>query len=189
MSTSRSSALIDSSCTGYRPCTRRRPSLAATRPPAHSSVTHGAAVREVAPPTVAGAAFPARGGQPLTACHAPRQPQVHPRARGAALAGSTSMGPPSGSSPRVRGSRSRPSQGLSARGSMPARVGQPPSGPAGPGASSVYPRYAVIGRRRNVAARCAALHPAPTRTGGSPRRSGCDRGRAPWPDARVARTG
>ena len=63
MSTSRSSALIDSSCTGYRPCTRRRPSLQQQGPPVHSSVTHGAAVREVAPPTVAGAAFPACAGR------------------------------------------------------------------------------------------------------------------------------
>ena len=64
MSTSRSSALIESSCTGYRPCTRRRPSRQQQGPPStpQGSGKHGAAVRDVAPPTAADAAFPAAAG-------------------------------------------------------------------------------------------------------------------------------
>ena len=78
MSTSRSSALIDSSCTGYRPCTRRRPSLQQQGPPVHSSVTHGAAVRDVAPPTVAGAAFPACAGRTAAFSISIPRARVHP---------------------------------------------------------------------------------------------------------------
>ena len=64
MLTSPSSALIDSSRTGYRSCTRRRPSLQQQGPPStpQGSGKHGAAVRDVAPPTAAGAAFPAATG-------------------------------------------------------------------------------------------------------------------------------
>ena len=64
MLTSPSSALIDSSRTGYRSCTRRRPSLQQQGPPStpQGSGKHGAAVRDDAPPTAAGAAFPAAAG-------------------------------------------------------------------------------------------------------------------------------
>ena len=47
--------------------------------------------------------IPARAGQPDQTPHPREVTRVHPRARGAALAGSTSLGPPSGSSPRARG--------------------------------------------------------------------------------------
>ena len=97
MLTSPSSALIDSCRTGYRSCTRRRPSLQQQGPPVHPSGEHGAAVRDVAPPTAAGAAFPAaaglcrpfaglrfipaRAGRTRARSNGPSRPGVHPRFR------------------------------------------------------------------------------------------------------------
>ena len=100
MLTSPSSALIDSSRTGYRSCTRRRPSLQQQGPcsPLKTQEKRGAAVRDVAPSTAAGA-----HSRPLRGFAVLRRSPVHPRARGAISLRTRSSRRVKGSSPPARG--------------------------------------------------------------------------------------
>ncbi len=136
-----------------RACGGTRPPSAAARPRqglsprVRGNRTHRKAAERVI------RSIPARAGEPRRAARARSRPRVYPRACGGTVSRSRPSTLSAGLSPRVRGNRSAPRPGAAAKGSIPARAGEPHAELRARATWRVYPR-ACGGTSRRVARAC-----------------------------------